>query len=76
MGATRMQSVARKVDKELNGITGSNRIGFVVLAFPFDAPEGARTNYISNADRASMLIALKEIVARFEGRAQDTETKQ
>jgi hypothetical protein len=48
-----------------------------LLIAPFDAKEGARTNYISNGRRADMLVALKEVIARFEGRALDlTETKQ
>jgi len=38
--------------------------------FPFDTPEGARTNYISNADRRDIVVALKEIVARFEGQPE------
>lgn len=42
-----------------------------LLISPFNAPEGARTNYVSNANRADMLVALKEIVARFEGRGHD-----
>ena len=48
-----------------------------LLVTPFDAQAGARTNYISNGCREDMLAALKEIVARFEGRALGlTETKQ
>ena len=48
-----------------------------LLIAPTNAPEGARTNYVSNANRADMLSALKEIVARFEGRAHDApETGQ
>ncbi len=42
-----------------------------LLISPFNAPEGARTNYVSNANRADMLTAMKEIVARFEGRGHD-----
>jgi hypothetical protein len=29
--------------------------------------EGDRVNYVSNGDRADMVVALKEVVARFEG---------
>ncbi len=48
-----------------------------LLISPFSAPEGARTHYVSNANRADMLVALKEIVARFEGRGHDApEMKQ
>lgn len=42
-----------------------------LLVSPFGAPEGARTNYISNARRQDMLSALREVVGRFEGRTHD-----
>jgi hypothetical protein len=66
-----MQMMAETLDGFLNGDRAPKRIGFALLVFPFDAPPGARTNYISNADRATMVVALKEIVARFEGRHQE-----
>lgn len=56
---------------------GRRDIGFVLLTFPFgeSAPGADTINYISNADRRDMIIALKEIVARFEGRhAEETQT--
>lgn len=65
-----MQSLAKTADKTLNP-NGRMENGFVILAFPFDQPEGQRTNYVSNAERESIIIALKEIIARFEGRAHD-----
>jgi len=67
-----MNQVARSLDTVFNGDKrGKDRaIGFVLLMFPFDAGEGARTNYISNADRKDIVVALKEIVARFEGQAE------
>lgn len=51
--------------------------GFALLVFPFgDKPKG-RMNYISNAQRADMLIAMKEFIARSEGFDVDTpDTKQ
>jgi predicted component of type VI protein secretion system len=71
-----MVQVATRLDRIFNGeSSGLDRpTGFVLLVFPFDKPEGARTNYVSNAERDSMLVALKEIVARFEGRVQETGT--
>lgn len=55
---------------------GVRDVGFVLLTFPFgDAPENNRINYISNGDRRDIIVALKEIVARFEGRhADETQT--
>lgn len=69
-----MRAIALAVDKTIN--LESKRCGFVILVFPFDQPEGARTNYVSNCDRKDMLTALKEVTARFEGRVITTETKQ
>ena len=42
-----------------------------LIVAPFDAPPDQRTNYVSNADRADMLVLLKEVVARFEGRGHE-----
>ena len=73
-----LRKVAEGLDKILNGEKrGHDRTtGFVLLAFPFGVEEGRRVNYVSNASREDMLAALKEIVARFEGRLIETETKQ
>ena len=67
-----MNRVAASLDTVFNGDKrGKDRsIGFVLLMFPFDTVEGARTNYISNADRKDIVVALKEIVARFEGQPE------
>ena len=68
----KMQTLAGSLDKAFNGDKrGKDRdTGFVLLMFPFGAEEGARTNYISNADRRDIVVALKEIVARFEGQPE------
>lgn len=70
-----MQSVAKGLDKICNP-EGERKLGFVLLVFPFGGPEGARCNYVSNAERKDIITALKEIVARFEGRVQETGTVQ
>lgn len=62
-----MRAMAKAMDQALNGSNGKKENGFVILIFPFDAPEGARVNYVSNADRRDIVAALKEITARFEG---------
>lgn len=50
--------------------------GFSLLAFPLDDTDG-RMNYISNARREDMLIAMKEFIANNEGRVPEfTNTKQ
>lgn len=43
----------------------------VLLVSPFNAPVGGRVNYVSNSKREEIVVLLKEVVARFEGRAQD-----
>ncbi len=43
--------------------------GVTLLVFELDKP--GRVNYISNADRTTMITALKEFIARNEGRVQD-----
>lgn len=67
-----MNTLAGSLDRAFNGDKrGKDRAtGFVLLTFPFGAEEGARTNYISNADRRDIVVALKEIVARFEGQPE------
>ncbi len=44
--------------------------GFALLVFPMGGDDG-RMNYISNAARETMIVALKELVARFEGRVAE-----
>jgi hypothetical protein len=66
-----MQTMAKTLDSFLNGKVEPKRVGFVLLVFPFDGPEGARTNYVSNGERESTLIALREIVARMSGQHQE-----
>lgn len=65
-----LQSIAGGLDSILNGEQRSKKNGFVLLVFPFDGPDNARTNYVSNAKREDIVIALKEIVSRFEGQPE------
>lgn len=47
---------------------GSRQMGFVLLVFPFDGPEGQRCHYGSNAsDRREIAALLREQAAYFEG---------
>lgn len=63
-----LRGMARAMDQMLNGQQpAAKATGFVLLVFPFGGPEGARVNYVSNADRRDMIAALKEITARLEG---------
>ena len=65
-----MRALAATLDGILNESGAPKTTGFVLLTFPFNGPEGARTNYVSNGQRADMVVALKEVVARFEGQPQ------
>lgn len=72
----KMKALAQALDELLNtGRKGSDReVGFALLVFRF-GDEG-RANYISNADHSSMITALKEFVARAEGRFVEATMKQ
>jgi hypothetical protein len=67
-----MRAMARSIDDTLNTGAGPKKAGFVLLVMPFDGPPGARTNYISNAEREDVVAMLKEVVARFEVQAEVT----
>lgn len=71
MSREAMQVVAETLDGFFNGDRKPKRVGFCLLVFPADQPEGERVNYVSNCDRQDMIVALKEIVARLEGRGHD-----
>ncbi len=66
-----MNVIAAFLDETFNGdLCGADRkVGFVLLVFPFNAASTAapRCNYISNANRADIVVMLKEQIARFEG---------
>ena len=68
-----MLKLARHLDRELNGRpaqAGIRETGFVLMVFPFGSPDG-RCNYISNgADRADIVVLMREMIARFEGQPE------
>lgn len=69
------------IDKDLytlmNGIAEALRevipetCGFTLLVFRYDGLPGQRCNYISSADRESMVLLMEELVARFKGEHPD-----
>lgn len=70
-----MNETARALDRLFNGEKkGADReVAFVLLTWNFG--EGGRANYISNGERPEMITAMKELVARFEGRhIEETQT--
>ena len=70
-----MDEEIRKVSNDIGRLIGGvlpPEYGFALLVFGLnDAP--GRMNYISNANREDMLAALKELIARFEGRYTEEE---
>lgn len=62
-----MRSLAAALDDIVNP-TQPKKVGFVVLLFPFDEPIEGKVNYVSNGKRETVHVALKEILARWEGR--------
>lgn len=65
-----MQAIGGGIDEILNGNKRPRPNGFVLLVFSEHAELGARTNYVSNCARADMIVAMKEVLARFEGQAE------
>jgi hypothetical protein len=53
----RMQNIARQIDNLL-----PPGYGFVVFAFPFDAPEDFSGEYASNAKRADVVRMLENFI--------------
>ncbi len=79
LSSTQINMVCRGLDQLLNGPAikaEEKQFGFALLWFEFGKTEGGRVNYASNAEREDMLTAMKEFIARAEGRIQETETKQ
>jgi hypothetical protein len=60
-----MENIALALDQGFNR-PGESKVGFLLMLFPFGEREG-RCNYISNANRADVVVLLKEQIARFEG---------
>ena len=73
-----MREVAAKLDFLFNGeAKGDDRkIGFALLTYEFNKPMDGKVNYIGNGERRDVLVAMKEVVARWEGRHAETTTTQ
>lgn len=72
-----LNDLARGIDAVLNGSERPKQLGFCLLMFEFGITGGSgRVNYISNANRRDMIVAVKEWLARAEARAADTSTVQ
>lgn len=66
-----MNNLGRGIDNLLNGKEckpKKRKWGFALLIFPFGETPNGRMNYLSNSEREDMLVAMKEFIARNEGR--------
>ena len=72
-----MNALAKTLDAFFNG-DGERKVGFALLTYNFgdDIQSTGRINYIGNGARADVLVALKELVARWEGRYAEPGGKQ
>jgi hypothetical protein len=68
-----MQNFAKVMDEFFNP-SGESKVGFALLCFDFGT--GGYMNYISNAGRPEMLIAMKEFIARNQFPETKSEAKQ
>jgi hypothetical protein len=66
-----MRALAQGLEQVLNGdAKGDDRhTGFCLMVFPLKGFDG-RANYISNAERADIVILLKAQLRRFEGQPE------
>lgn len=73
MSAEIMRALAAAIDEALNG-TGPKRVGFALLTYNLgeEIAGTGRINYVGNGSREDVLVALKELVARWEGRYVET----
>ena len=74
----RMNALAEVLDEEFNGSVRPKKVGFALLVYNLgeNLTGTGRINYIGNGDRRDVLVALKELIARWEGRYAEPEGKQ
>ena len=63
-----MNKLAVALDHMFNEDNGK-KTGFILMVFPFGHKKG-RCNYISNAERADVILLLKEQLRYFEGQPE------
>jgi hypothetical protein len=66
-----MNQLAGELDRRFNPPPRQRTVGFALFSFEFGKTEGGRVNYISNGNREDMIVAVKEWLARAEGRHQE-----
>jgi hypothetical protein len=72
-----LNSLANMICYVLNGKSPEPaQVGFALFVFPLGQAEGGYIDYLSNADRTDMMLALREFLAKQEGRTITTEVRQ
>lgn len=71
-----LNGLAEGIDGVLNNGVKPQKIGFALFMFEFGNIEANRVNYISNASREDMLVAVREWLARAEGRVIEPSGRQ
>jgi hypothetical protein len=69
-----MNDIGAAIGRTLKDATAGTgeRYGFALLMFGLSGNEYMRMNYLANVNREDMLVAMKEFIARAEGRYQES----
>lgn len=70
-----MNDIGRVIAQAMKETAGPG-YGFALLMFGLEGDEKGRMNYLSNCNREDMLTAMKEFIARAEGRYEGDFTKR
>lgn len=70
-----MKDIGRTIGRALQDHAGAG-YGFALFMFGLAGDEKGRMNYMCNCRREDMLVALKEFIARAEGRYEGDFTKK
>lgn len=73
-----LATLARFLDTDFLPAIYGRRMGFSMVIFDFtDLPEDGQIDYVSNAERKDMIVAMKEFISKHEGmNSPASETKQ
>lgn len=73
-----MREIGQALDIIFNGpkLPGKEKeVGFCLLVFRFGDMAGGRVNYLSNAERLTMVEAMEELLSRFKGTHPEEQVK-
>lgn len=72
----KMKAILAVMDDFLNAPGEPKKIGIALLMFPLGEAPNGRMNYMSTSRREDMICAMKELLAKWEGRAVEHNTPQ